>query len=134
LSCSVSTQSQIEKDRVDTDVARKEYSRLKMLFDNNQNISEKALQSAEGTLRTLEVDERTAEQQLSLQASITEQQWGNVVTKWAIDGSPELERVLEMREALLLVTLPLEQSYNAPKTISVEIPGRSRSEAARRPN
>jgi hypothetical protein len=126
----ISTQSQIEKDRVDTDVARKEYSRLKMLFDNNQNISEKALQSAEGSLRTLEVDERTAEQQLNLQASITEQQWGNVVTKWAIDGSPELERVLEMREALLQVTLPLEQSYNAPKTISVEIPGRSRSEAA----
>jgi hypothetical protein len=125
----ISTQSQIEKDRVDTDVARKEYSRLKMLFDNNHNISEKALQSAEGSLRTLEVDERTAEQQLNLQASVTEQQWGNVVAKWAMDGSPELERVLGMRETLLQVTLPFEQSYNAPRTISVERPGRAHSEA-----
>jgi len=118
----IATQSQIEKDRVDADVARKEYSRLKMLFDNNQNISEKALQSAEGSLRTLEVDERTAEQQLNLQASVTEQQWGNVV-------APELERVLGMRETLLQVTLPFEQSYNAPRTISVEMPGRIRNEA-----
>jgi hypothetical protein len=126
----IAMQSQIEKDRVDTEVARKEYSRLKMLFDNNQNISEKALQSAEGSLHSLEVDERTAEQQLNLQASVTQQQWGYVVAKWAMDGSPELERVLGMREALLQVTLPFEQSYNAPRNISVEIPGRTRSEAA----
>ena len=125
----IATQSQIEKSRVDTDVARKEYSRLKMLFDNNQNISEKALQSAEGSLRSLEVDGRTAEQQSNLQTSVAQQQWGNVVARWAIDGSPELERVLGMREVLLQVTLPFEQSYNAPRTISVEIPGRTRSEA-----
>ena len=125
----IATQSQIEKSRVDTDVARKEYSRLKMLFDNNQNISEKALQSAEGSLRSLEVDGRTAEQQSNLQTSVAQQQWGNVVARWAIQGSPELERVLGMREVLLQVTLPFEQSYNAPRTISVEIPGRTRSEA-----
>jgi len=86
-----------------------------MLFDNNQNISEKALQSAEGSLRTLEWDERTAEQQLNLQASVTEQQWGNVVAKWAMHGSPELERVLGMRETLLQVTLPFEQSITHPE-------------------
>jgi hypothetical protein len=125
----IATQSQIEKSRVDTDVARKEYSRLKMLFDNNQNISEKALQSAEGSLRSLEVDGRTAEQQSNLQTSVAQQQWGNVVGRWAIQGSPELERVLGMREVLLQVTLPFEQSYNAPRTISVEIPGRTRSQA-----
>jgi hypothetical protein len=51
------------------------------------------------------------------------------VAKWAMDGSPELERVLGMRDVLLLATLPFEQSYNAPRTISVEIPGHTRSEA-----
>jgi membrane fusion protein, multidrug efflux system len=125
----ISTRSQIEKDRVDIDVARKEYSRLKMLFDNNQNISEKALQSAEGSLRTLEVDERTATQQLNLQASIISQQWGDVVTKWVMDGSPEFEQILEMREVLLQATFPLEQTYTAPTTISVESPGRAHIKA-----
>ena len=32
-----------------------------------------------------------------------------------------------MREFLLQITLPFDQSYNAPKTISVEIPGRART-------
>ena len=125
----VTTQSQIEKDRVDLDVARKEYARLKMLFDNNQNVSEKALQSAEGSLRSLEADERAAEQQLILQEAVVEQQWGSAVAKWAIDGSPELGRVLAARDVFLQATLSLEQNYSAPKIISVEIPGRTRTEA-----
>ena len=125
----IATQSQIEKDRVEIDVARKEYARLKTLFDENQNISEKALQSAEGSLRSLEADQRAAEQQSNLQGAVAEQQWGSVVAKWAMDGSPELERVLGMREMLLQVTLPFESSYKAPGTISVEIPGHTRTEA-----
>lgn len=125
----VATQSQIEKDRVDLDVARKEYARLKILFDNNQNVSEKALQSAEGSLRSLEADERAAEQQLSLQGAVLEQQWGSTVAKWAIDGSPEVARVLATRDVFLQVTLSLDQNYSASKIISVEIPGRTRTEA-----
>jgi len=125
----IATISQIEKDRVDIDVAQKEYARLKMLFDSNQNISEKALQSAEGSLRSLEADQRAAEQQLNLQGSVAEQQWGNVVSKWAIDGSPELERVLTVREVLIQVTLPFEQNYNASEALSVEIPGHTQSAA-----
>jgi hypothetical protein len=77
----------------------------------------------------LETDERTAEQQLNLQGAVAEQQWGNVVAKWAMDGSAEFERVLGMREILLQVTIPFEQRYNAPRTISVETPGRTRTEA-----
>ena len=126
----VAAMLQIEKDRVDIEVAQKEYARLKTLFDNNQNASEKALQSVEGGLRSLQADERSAEQQLNLQGAIAEQQWGNVVAKWALDGSPELDRVLGMREILLQVTLPLGTTYEALPTISVEIPGRTHTEAA----
>jgi multidrug efflux system membrane fusion protein len=126
----ITIMSQIEKDRVDIDVARKEYDRAKLLFDSDHNISEKTLQSTEGSLRSLETVERGAQQQLNLQGSVAEQQWGSVVAKWAVGGSPELERVLGMREILIQVTLPFDQSYNAPKTISVEIPGRARTRAA----
>jgi hypothetical protein len=125
----ITIRSQIEKDRVDIDVARKEYNRAQILFDSDHNISEKTLQSTEGSLRSLEADERAAQQQLNLQGSVAEQQWGSVVAKWAVDGSPELERVLGIREILIQVTLPFDQSYNAPKTISVEIPGHARIRA-----
>jgi multidrug efflux system membrane fusion protein len=125
----VATSSQIEKDRVDIEVAQKEYARLKTLFDSNQNVSERALQSAEGNLRSLEADERTAEQQSNLESAVAEQQWGSVVAKWAVEGSPELDRVLGMREILLQVTVPFELTYRPSPTVSVEIPGGRRTEA-----
>jgi hypothetical protein len=125
----VSAFSQIEKSRVDIEVARKQYARVKTLFDSDQNISAKALESAEGNLRALETEEHAAEQQLSLQGSMAEQQWGSAVAKWAMDGSPELDRILGMHEVLIQVTLPFAQNYAAPKTLFVEVPGRSRAEA-----
>ena len=125
----ISMQSQIEKNRVGIEVARKEYTRLKALFDNDQNVSAKSLESAEGNLRALETEERAAEQALNLQGSMAQQQWGSVVAKWATDGSSELDRVLGMRDVLVEVTLPFDQSYSAPKTILLEIPGRTRAEA-----
>jgi hypothetical protein len=125
----VAALSQIEKNRVDMEVARKQYARVKSLFDNDQNTSAKTFESAEGNLRALETEERAAEQQLNLQGTMAEQQWGGVVAKWAMDGSPELDRILSMREVLIQVTLPFHENYAAAKTILVEVPGRARAEA-----
>lgn len=125
----VAAVSQIEKSKVDIEVVRKQYARVKTLFESDQNISAKALESAEGNLRALETEQRAAEQQLSLQGSLAEQQWGSVVAKWAMDGSPELDRILSMHAVLIQVTFPFDQNYAAPKTILVEVPGRTRSEA-----
>ena len=125
----VTLQSQIEKNKVDIEVARKQYARAKALFESDQNISAKVLESAEGNLRALETEEHAAEQQLSLQGAMAEQQWGGVVAKWAIEGSPELDRILSMHQVLVQVTLPFDQNYPAPKTLLVEVPGRTRAEA-----
>jgi hypothetical protein len=125
----VAALSQIEKNRVDVEVSRKQYARAKSLFDSDQNISAKVLESADGNLRSLETQQRAAEQELNLQGSMAEQQWGSVVAKWAMDGSPELDRILGMRDVLIQVTLPFGQNYAAPKTILVEVPGRTRAEA-----
>lgn len=125
----VSALSQIDKNRVDIEIARKQYARAKSLFDSDQNISAKALESADGNLRALETQQRGAEQELSLQGSMAEQQWGSTVAGWAMDGSPELDRILGMHEALIQVTLPFDQNYAPAKTIVVEVPGRARAEA-----
>jgi hypothetical protein len=109
----VAALSQIEKNRVDIEVARKQYARVKSLFDNDQNTSAKTMESTEGNLRALETQERAAEQGLTLQGSMAEQQWGSVVAKWAMDGSPELDRILGMREVLIQVTFPFNQNYAA---------------------
>lgn len=125
----ISALSQIEKNRVDIEIARKQYTRAKSLFDSDQNISAKAMESADGNLRALETQQHAAEQELSLQGATAEQQWGGVVAKWAMDGSPELDRILSMRDALIQVTLPSGQNSTAPKTILVEVPSRTRAQA-----
>jgi hypothetical protein len=125
----IAAQTQVQKANVETEVAQKEYTRLKTLFEENQNISEKSLQSAEATLRANEADVRAGEQQLSLQESVARQEWGSVAANWAVHGSPELERILDQTEVLVQVTMPSGITYGAPRTISLEIPGGTRSEA-----
>jgi hypothetical protein len=125
----VSAEAQLQKAHVEAEVARKEYTRLKTLFDENQNISEKSLQSAEATLRANEADVRAGEQQLTLQESIARQEWGSVASKWAVERSPELQRILDQTEMLVQMTMPSGIEYGAPRTIALEIPGGTRTEA-----
>ena len=125
----VAAQAQLQKSRVETDVARKEYARLKALFQQNENISEKSLQSAEGRLQANEADVRAGDQQLTLQESLVRQEWGSVVAKWAVESSPERQRVFDQREVLVQMTMPSDATFKAPKAISLEIPGTSRTEA-----
>jgi hypothetical protein len=125
----IAAQTQVQKSHVGTEVARKEYTRLKTLFEENQNISEKSLQSAEATLRESEADVRAGEQQLTLQESVVRQEWGSVAAKWAVEGSPELQRILDQTEMLVQMTMPSGITYGAPRTISLEIPGGTSTEA-----
>jgi len=126
----IATQAQLQKSRVAADVARKEYTRLKALFEQNQNISEKALQSADGTLQTNEADMHTGQQQLSLEESFARQQWGNIATKWAVDGSPEFQRLLDQREVLVQITMPSGETFAPAQSISLEITGAPRTTAS----
>ena len=126
----IAAQTQLQKSRVESDVARKEYARLKTLSGQDHNISEKSLQSAECTLKASEVDERAGEQQLNLQQSIVRQEWGGVASKWALEDSPEFQRILDQRDVLVQVTMPPDANVGMPKTISLEIPGMTRTGAS----
>ncbi len=126
----VATQAQLQRARVQADVAGKEYTRLKALFGENQNISEKSLQSAEAALQSNEADVRAGEQQLNLQASSIRQEWGDIVTKWATEGSTQFQHILDGGTALVQMTLPSESAFAPPKSISLELPSGGRSQAS----
>ena len=126
----VTTQAQLQKSKVEADVARKEYTRLKTLVEQDHNISEKSLQSAEGTLQANEADVRAGEQQLNLQESVVRQEWGSVLATWAVENSLELQRVFDQREVLVQMTMPSDATFGAPRTISLEIPSATRTEAS----
>ena len=122
----IATQTQLQKLRVELDVTRKEYTRLKTLFEQDHNISEKSLQSTEGALKANEADERAGEQQRDLQKSMVRQEWGSVVSKWVLDDSPEFQRILDQRDVFVEVTMQTDATFGAPKAISLEIPGTAR--------
>jgi hypothetical protein len=121
--------TQLQKSRIEASVARKEYTRLKTLFEEDQNISEKSLQSAEGTLQANEADVRSAEQQLNLQGSVIRQEWGGVVATWVVNGSHDLDDIFNQRQVLVQMTLSASTPFEPPKTISLEAPAGARTQA-----
>lgn len=126
----LSAQAQLQKAHVEEDVASKEYSRLKALYANDQNVSQKSLEAAEGTEQADQTDVTAAEQQVSLQKSLIAQEWGGTVADWAQQDTPTFERVLSQADALIQVTMPADSSLAAPKSVSVQNVDGSKSEAS----
>ncbi len=119
----VAALARLEKARANADVAQQQYGRLRTLYEDNQNASQKDLQAAQGNLRADQADVQAAQQALALEAAASRQSWGDVLAKWVIDDPPPLDRVLDQRDFLVQVTLPRDQLPAAPPTISLEIPG-----------
>ncbi|MGC2211150.1 MAG: hypothetical protein WA532_13665 [Candidatus Korobacteraceae bacterium] len=126
----VAAQAQLQKARIEAGVADKEYARLKALAGPEQNVSEKSLQAAEAVLQSNEADVHAAEQQLNLQALALRQEWGGVVTQWATENSAQLQRLLDRRATLIAMTMPAATTSAPPRSVSLELPGGKRTEAA----
>ena len=99
------------------EVARKDYARVKSLYEKNQNVSEKTVQVAEGTLRA---DEATAQ---AAQAT-ARQHWGGVMAAWLAQDAPQFEQLRLQKELLVQVTLsPGQTIAAAPETASIQTAG-----------
>lgn len=120
----VMAQAQLEKARAKREVAEKEYQRLKNLYQDDQNASAKAMESAQGTLQGDKADENAAQEQLGLQAAVVRQQWGAAVAKWMESDAAALEQVLSQQRMLVQITLPQDDTASAPAAISLEVFGR----------
>jgi hypothetical protein len=118
----VAAQTRIEKAEASLAVSRREYERLKKLYQDNQNASEKTLQAAEGAFRSDQAEAQGAHQALELQIAVVRQEWGPVVAGWVRDGSGALERLFNRSELLVQVTLPAGEELIAAANVSLQIP------------
>ncbi len=123
-------QATLRKAENDLSVSRREYKRLKNLFTNQQNVSAKTFQAAEGLFHNDQTDVAAARQNLELQAAALRQNWGDEVTKWVAEDSSNLQRILNRQEVFVQVTLPSGESLMAPSTISLDLPSRGRISAS----
>jgi len=118
----VSDQDQVKKAEIAAGVDRNEYQRLKKLYAEDQNVSARAVQAAQGKLQADEADLGSARQRLELDRAGVRQAWGSVVAEWVASGAPSLERVLDQRDVLVVVTIPSGRPFAAPQSVWLEIP------------
>lgn len=125
----IAAQGTLEKDRVKLAVARAEYERVRKLYRDNQNVSRKAFESARGLFRSDRIDVHSAQLQLHLQEGLVRQRWGPVLARWVAKDSPALGGVLQQNTFLVQVSLPPGESYPAPATAWLGLPGAKQERA-----
>ncbi|HEV2417308.1 MAG TPA: multidrug transporter [Terriglobia bacterium] len=115
----VSAEAQVEIAQAQLAVSSQEYERLKTLYAENQNTSEKSLQAAQGTLRTNRARLDAARKSLEIASSAVQQSWGGAVAGWVVNDSPRLASVLSQRACLVQLTLPPGTSFEEPPEINL---------------
>ncbi len=112
--------AQLAKAAAARDVARKEYERAKGLFDANQNVAEKTVQSTEGAWHTEEANVLAAQAALDAARATAQQRWGRIIAGWLAAGGAEFDRLRRQDELLVQVTLaPSQAGIAAPAEASV---------------
>lgn len=119
----VVAQAKLQKAQVSLGVSQEEFARVKKLYEDKQNVSEKSFQAAQGAVRADRIDIHEARLQLNLQGEIVRQKWGPVVAKWVETASSALDGVLGQDEFLVQVSLPAGEFFSPAPTISLALPG-----------
>ena len=119
----IAARMKVERDRVDLATSSSQYERTKTLYDENQNMSLQAMQSAEATFRNNQAQVTADEQDANLQLDTIRQSWGSVVEKWVSSNGTALSDVLDQREFLAQVVFPPGEVGIAPRALSITAPG-----------
>jgi hypothetical protein len=120
----VAARAKLERVGVDLALSKSSYDRVKTLYEQNQNMSFKAMQDAEATYRNNQAQVRAAELDAKLQVDTVRQRWGGVVADWITGDKGVLEPVLEQREFLVQVTFPPGEVGKPAAALSLTTPGK----------
>jgi hypothetical protein len=117
----IAARASVDKALTALDASRKEYERLKTLNADNKNISDKVLQSAEAVFRADEANAFASREKLKTVKDAAVLQWGRIIAGWIFDFSPAFQRLIDMKDVLIQVTLPLDVHIeSAPGTINIQ--------------
>lgn len=105
-SAATDAQSQLTKAKTALGVSGAEYERAKRLHENQQNLSMKEFETAQGAWRSDQAVAAAAESSFRLAQTTLSQQWGNVLTRWLVENPPQIERILNGEDVLLRIALP----------------------------
>lgn len=118
----ISAEAQLQKAQAQLGVSNSEYERLQALYNENQNVSQKALEAARGVMQTDRASVDAAQKSLGIAVSTAQQSWGGAVAGWVAKDSPSLSSVLNQQAMLVQLTLPIGASTQAPRKITLSTP------------
>lgn len=118
----VAARTKLQRDQQDLSLARSQAERTRTLYQQNQNMSLQAMQSADAAYRNAQAQFAADEQDARLQLDAVRQRWGTVVTNWISEDSPALEAVLAQRSFLVQVILPPGEGAMKPAKLSLNLP------------
>ncbi|HEV2116276.1 MAG TPA: hypothetical protein VGR48_09650 [Terriglobales bacterium] len=119
----VAAQSKLERDQVGLKVAGSQDERTKKLYQQNQNMSLKAVQDADAAWRTDQAQVAADKQDAELQLETVRQRWGQAMAGWVAASAPTLQAVLEQRAFLAQLIFPPDQEARPPARLSLATPG-----------
>lgn len=119
----VAARTKLHRDQLDLKVARTQFERIHTLYQQNQNMSLKAMQDAEAAYRTSQAQVEADEQGAELQLDAVRQRWGPQVAGWIAGNSPQLAAVLRQGAFLAQVIFPPGEIATAPAWLSLTAPG-----------
>jgi len=107
--------------------SQQEYQRLLKLNQDNRNISDRALQTAEAAWKADEAKVSAAETAANSVRDNMRQQWGEALTTEATRPSPSaaMQRLLQYQEVLLQISLPFDAATPKPGSKLLATPAAS---------
>lgn len=110
--------------------SRAALARARFLFKDDRNFSRAQLQTAETAFETDEANLRAAQVQAGTAAAEADQAWGPVLGRSLTSNKPLTASLLQHREVLIQVTLPLGAPMpHPPRTAAIESAGGNPVEA-----
>jgi hypothetical protein len=108
-----------------------EYQRLKRLFEDDRNVSERAVQVAEAQWKADQAKLAAADQAVAAARDTIRAGWGEVLSSWATDPqSSAFQALAQQHEVLAQITLPYDvyaQAGKVPMSLApVSAPGEAR--------
>lgn len=119
----VAARAKLQRDQEDLKVAHTQYERIKVLYQQNQNMSLKAMQDAEAAYRIGQAQVDADEQDASLQLDSIRQRWGRQVAGWVAANSPPLAAVLRGNAFLTQVIFPPGEITKPSARLALAAPG-----------
>ena len=105
---------EVELARARLAAAEREYDRLRALNQDDGNVAAKRVQEAEAKVQVDRVSLQRAQAALSTLINEARQGWGTVLADWLIgEQKPELSRLVDSEDVLLLVVLPRGETLPA---------------------